>query len=207
MDGPGGLFYELAIGVAEFIRQTASRTTSAPVTSVQLDAALAYPTDPSPGVTDHHRVIRYVLGNDCPGADHGIPAYGVAADDYGVSTNRGSPLHQGSLVLRFARDVTARVDDIGEDHARSAEHVVLEGNALVHGDIVLDLAGISYDNVLADNDVLAYVAVGADCSTGEYVREMPDPCPFSYRHVVFDDCGGVDVGARCCSRGSRRALS
>ena len=62
--------------------------------------------------------------------------------------------------------MSAWVKDIRKDHARSAEDIVLKGDAFVYGNIVLDFAGISYDCILTDDDILSDIAISADRSPG-----------------------------------------
>ena len=59
------------------------------------------------------------------------------------------------LILVPARHVAARVDDVGEDHRRPAEHVVLELHALVDRHVVLDLHVVADLRAVHHHDVLA----------------------------------------------------
>ena len=94
------------------------------------------------------------------------------------------------MIVGFAIDVAARIDDVGENHGRAAEDIVFEFDAGVERNVVLNLDIFSDSNAGRDVDVLAEIAVGADVAVGHDVREMPD---FS---VFADLAGGVDERGR-----------
>jgi hypothetical protein len=89
--------------------------------------------------------------------------------------------------------MSARVKDIRKYHAWSAENVILKGNAFVYGNIVLDFAGVSYDHILTDDNVLADIAIVADGSPRENMGEMPYPGTFSDSDIIIDNGSGMDM--------------
>ena len=52
---------------------------------------------------------------------------------------------------------------IGKYHRRAAEHLVLQGNTFVYGDIVLDFTSFSDCHIRTDYDILA------DCTALSYL--------------------------------------
>jgi len=93
-----------------------------------------------------------------------------------------------------AHDRGARVVDVGEHHAGAAEHVVFERDAVVHGDVVLDLHVGADDDVVADEHVLPERAACADAGTGADVHEVPDTAALANLGAMVDDGAGMDRG-------------
>ncbi len=65
--------------------------------------------------------------------------------------------------------MTARRDHVREDGRRAAEHAVLEGDAVVDRDVVLDLHAVADDDAGGDEHVLGEHAVAADPGAGHDV--------------------------------------
>src|SRR5207247_2374846 len=88
--------------------------------------------------------------------------------------DRAASLDEGLTVLVFAGDVGARVQHIGEDAGRPAEHVVFEHHTFVDRDVVLNL------HVVADlcpghhHHVLTQAAALPDHGARHHVTEVPD---------------------------------
>ena len=139
----------------------------------QLLSELTHPTDLPGWYTDHQRVSRDILVDDCARTDEGELADGDAAHDGAVGTQRGAALDQGVAVFVFAFDERARVVDVGEHHARAAEHALFQGDVVVHRDVVLHLALVADDDLVADEDVLAQGHALADAGAGADVGEVP----------------------------------
>ena len=143
-------------------------------------------------------MVGDVPGDDGPGADKGVPADRDAADDGAVGPQGGAPPDDGGPDLVHLRDLRPGVVDVREDHGGAAEDPFLQGNPLVDGDVVLDLAAGADGDIRADDDVLADVAPLAHGGTGEDVGEVPDLRAFADGHPRVDNGGGVDedVGGR-----------
>jgi len=137
-------------------------------------AAFAHPADPAGGIAGHEGVVGDVLRHHGAGADEGVAADGVAADDGAVGPQGGAALDEGGAYLVHLADLGPGVVDVREDHGGAAEDAVFEGDAFIDGDVVLDLAAGADDGIRADDDVLADVAVLADSRTTQNIRKMPD---------------------------------
>ena len=103
----------------------------------------------------------------------------MTAHNSTVGSQCSAFLDQSGSQFAHTADMSAWVKNIRKDHARSAEDVVLKGNAFVYGNIVLDFAGIPNDYILTDDNVLADITIVADGSPGEDMGEMPYPGTFS----------------------------
>ncbi len=144
-------------------------------------------------VAHHKRVIRNILRYDGSGTDERGAAHGMAAHDSTVGSQGGAFLDTSRFQLTHTADVGTRIKNIRKDHARPTEDVVLKGNSFVYGDIVLDLAGVSYNHVLTDDDVLPDVAIIADSSPRENMGKVPDPGTFSNRDIIVDYRSRMDL--------------
>ena len=119
----------------------------------------AHPTDAACGITDHKGVGGDVFRNDRTCADEAVFAECVSANDGGVGTDGCALFEDCRAVLRFATDRRTRVDDVGEDHTRSEEDIVLAADTRVDGHIVLNLAVAPQHHIGRDNHVLPDIAV------------------------------------------------
>ena len=99
---------------------------------------------------------------DCSGADEGVLADSVAADDRAVGAERCSLFDEGGAHLIHFADFCTGIVDVGKDHGWAAEDAVFQCDAFIDGDVVLDFAFVADDGVGTDDDVLADVAVFAD---------------------------------------------
>src|SRR5688572_7528961 len=163
--------------------------------------ALAHPPQLTGRNTDHQSIGRHVARNDSSRTDERVFTERNSAHDGGVRADRRTAPHPGCLVLVLARDVTARVDDVGKHHRRSAKHVILELDALVYRNVVLDLHiradlhAIHHDHILAERASLT------DDGTAEDVAEMPDLGVVTDSRAIVDICrlvnerlGHLDAG-------------
>ncbi|MNR18484.1 hypothetical protein D3C85_1352160 [compost metagenome] len=157
----------------------------------ELLAKLAHPADLPGRHADHERIGRHVLVDHGASADKGVFAHGVAADDGAIGPQRRAALHEGAAVFVLARDGRAWVVDIGEDHARPAEHIVFQGHRVIDADVVLDLDVVADGHVVADVDVLAQRAVFADRRLCADVHPVPDAGAVADAGALVDDRGGV----------------
>lgn len=150
-------------------------------------AVLAHPADLARRHADHQRVGRHVTVDDGTGADEGVFADGVATDDSAIGPQGGATLDQRVAIFVLARDATAGVVDVGEDHARPAEHVVFQRNVVVHRDVVLHFDVVADDDLVADKDVLAKGAVPADYRLAADMNPMPDAGVLADLRAFIDD--------------------
>src|SRR6266581_4203946 len=137
-------------------------------------AALAHPPYPARGHAHHERVRRHVGGHDGAGADERVLAERHPAHDRGIGADRAAAFHQRGAVLVLARHVAAGVEHVGEHAGRPAEHVILEGDALVDRHVVLDLDVVADAGAGHHRHVLPEIAALADHGPGHHVAEVPD---------------------------------
>src|SRR5438105_2449881 len=160
---------------------------AAPLSGVgQSLATPAHPAHAPRRHADHQRVILDVMRDDGAGADERILTERDAADDRRVCADAGSTPHACCAVFVLSRDVAPRIDDVGEHHRRSAEHVVLQLDALIHTHVVLDLAISSDARAVHHDDILSKTTMLADHSAGHYMAKMPDLRPRSDRRAGID---------------------
>ena len=133
----------------------------------------AHPPDLPGGVAGHQGVVGGVLRHYGTGADEGVAADGMAADDCAVGPQSGALFHEGWADLVHLGDLCPWVVDVRKHHGWAAEDTVFEGDTLIDGDVVLNFAFVADDGVWAYYDVLADVAVLADFGAGQDVREVP----------------------------------
>src|SRR6185312_5143585 len=74
----------------------------------------------------------------------------------------------------FALYKSARRQYVGKHHTWTAENVILQSNALIDGDIVLNFAAVADRHIWTDHHVLANGATFADAAVTENVAEMPN---------------------------------
>jgi len=153
---------------------------------VQPVAAIAHPADLFCRVAHHEGVARSAAGQHGSGADEGVGADGVPAHYCGVGADGGPGLHQRGPHLVHAGDVRPWIEHVGEHHGGPAKHVVFQGHALVHRDVVLDLAAVPDDRARADHHVLADAAVAADLRALEHVAEVPYLRVLTDANVLID---------------------
>ena len=134
----------------------------------------AHPSDVPPRHADDEREIRNVAVDHGAGADERELADRDAAHDRAVGAERRAAPDDRVAVFALALDCAARVVDVGEHHARTAEDVVLERHVVVDGDVVLDLDVVADHDAVADEDVLAERAVAPDAGAAADVHPVPD---------------------------------
>jgi len=167
---------------------------------VQFDATLAIPALYAGGIAVHQRVIGHIAGHHRAGTDEAIASQGDTANNGGIRANGSAFFHQGGFVLMLAGHMTARVDDIGEDHRRTEEDIVLDDHAGVERDIVLDLDIVPDDDIGCDEHILPDRAVCADFSRRHDVGEVPD-------FGVVTDLGAFVYIARFVNEDCHKVLS
>src|SRR5690606_27205121 len=137
------------------------------------------------------RVGLYIVVHHGARADKGEFPDRHTAHDRAVRPQRRAALHQRVAVLALALDQRTRVVDIGEHHARAAEHALLEGHIVVDRDIVLDLAAVADDDLVANEHVLAQRHARADPRAPADVDEVPDARALADPGALVDNRGFV----------------
>src|SRR5690242_1385948 len=97
--------------------------------------------------------------------------------------------------------MTPRVDHVGKHHGRSAEDVVFQLNAGVHGHVILNFYVVADHHAGADHHVLSEITLLPDACTGHDVRKMPDDGALTDFAILIDDGGGMGLiswGETCC---------
>ena len=156
-------------------------------------AAFAHPADLAGGHAGHQGVGFHVFGHHGAGGDEGASAHGMATDHGGVGPQGGAFADLRLGVDTVHGEVGAWRGHVGEHAARATEHVVLNLDAFVDGDVVL------YADAVADLDVAAHVHVLSEGAILAYdgtlldVAEMPDLGSFTDGHVVVDVAAFVYV--------------
>lgn len=154
---------------------------------IQALAVFAHPADLACRYANHQRIGWHVAVDDRAGADKGVFAHGVAADDGAIGPQGRAALDQGVAIFVFARDRAAGVVDIGEDHARPAKHVVFKRDIVVHRDVVLNLDVVADDDLVPDKDVLTKRTVAADDRLAADMNPMPDAGVLADLGAFIDD--------------------
>ncbi len=88
---------------------------------------------------------------------------------------------------------SARAQVVREDGRRPDEHLIVQGDSGVDGDVVLDLAAVADAHPGVDEDVLADGAAGADHCARAHVRLVPDPAASADRRAGLHLGGGGDL--------------
>src|SRR5262245_49384115 len=140
----------------------------------EFDAAATHPAADATGVAQDERMVGGVCRDDRSGTDEGVAADRMSADDRAVGAEGRAASDQRPLKFVLAHDMTAGVDQVGEDHRRAPKHVVFQDHAGVDGDVVLNLDVVADDHIRRDHDVLSDVAPRADRGAGHHVGEVPD---------------------------------
>ena len=160
---------------------------------VEAFAAFAHPADLSGGHACHQGIGFYVLGHHGTCCDKGTLAHRVAAHHGAVGAQRSAFAYAGLGIHAMHGEMSTRGGHVGEHTARPAEHIILNLNTFVDGDIVL------HTDIIADVDIVAHIhilsegAVLADDGTFLDVAEMPDLGSFADAHIVVDIAAFVYV--------------
>src|SRR2546430_15874613 len=150
-------------------------------------AALAHPADAAGRHAHHERVRRDIGRHHGARADERVLAEGHTAHDRRVRSDGRAPLYQRGAILVLARHVAAGSRHVGEHAGRPAEHVVLEGDALVNRHVVLNLHVVADARAGHHHHVLPEAAALADDGAGHDVAKVPD------LRILADPGAGVDV--------------
>ena len=154
--------------------------------------ALADPSLHPSRISVDQGVIRDVVGDDRPRSDEPILPDGVTADEGDIGPDRRAPPYQSRTKLFLSRDEAPRIEDIGKDHGWTAEHIILQNDRVIDGNIILNLDTISEDGSRADEDILTNEAVVSDLSTGHHMGEVPNLSARANIHRIVNHCRGMD---------------
>ena len=135
----------------------------------------------------------YVFRYHRSGANEGVGADVVAADDGSVGPNAGAASHVGAGVLAAAVDRAAWIRHVGEYAAGTEEDVVVARDAFIDAHVVLYLDVCAQNDAGGDHDVLADVAAFAQHGARHNVAEMPNFGARSDAGSFVDDCGFVGL--------------
>jgi len=135
---------------------------------------MAHPADPPGWHSGYESEWGDISCHDSPGGDKGIGTEFNTADDCGVGANGYTTPHVGGAKLVLAFDLRARVIYVRENATGSAENAVFKFDTGIQAHIVLDLASIADDNVLANHDILAQDAILTDHCASKNMAEVPD---------------------------------
>ena len=149
-------------------------------------AAFADPANLAGGYASHQGVGFHVFGHHGAGGDEGALAHGMAADHGAVGAQRGAFADLGLGVDAMHGEVGTRRGHVGEHAAWAAEHIVLDLDAFVDGDVVLHADIVTDMHIVAHVDVLSEGAVLADDGTFLDVAEMPYLGAFANAYVFID---------------------
>ena len=153
---------------------------------IEAFATFAHPADLSGRHAGHQCVWFHVFGHNGASGDEGALAYRMATDHSAVGTQRGTFAYLGLGIDAMYGKMGARCSHIGEYAARAAEHIVLNLNAFVDGDVVLHTNIVANLYVIAYVDILSERAVFTNYRTFLDMAEMPDFGSFADANIVID---------------------
>lgn len=96
-----------------------------------------------------------------------------SADNGAIGTKRGASPDKRVAILILASDGRTRVVNIGEHHARSAEHIVFKRYIVVDAHIVLDLDIVSNRDAVSDKHILPERAAFTNSRAAADMHEVP----------------------------------
>lgn len=149
---------------------------------------MTHPADLFCRISYREGVVGDILCDHGASTYEGVFTYGVAADDGAVGPQSGALLDEGGANLIHLGDFRPWVIYVGEDHRRSAENAVFECDAFIYADVVLNLALIANDDIRANNNILADVAVFSYFRSGKDVGEVPNLGAFANFNTLIDYC-------------------
>ena len=98
----------------------------------------------------------------------------MTAHDGTVGSKRSPLTHERARVRAMYRKMRPRCSHIREHAGRAAENMVLQLNALVHRDVVLDSHSVADPDIVRDVDILSQRTVPADDGSPLDMAEMPN---------------------------------
>ena len=157
------------VGLARF--RAGGSTVFVEVESAAVDG---HPADGLRWDTGDQGVVRHVRSDHCTGRDKAMPTQGHAAPNGGICSHGGALLDQGGLVFASSVDGAARVSHVGEHARRPEERVILDGDALVEADVVLDFDVGTQCDAARNKRVLAQAGPLSQDSFRHHVAKMPN---------------------------------
>src|SRR5262245_49303509 len=139
----------------------------------------------------HHRMRDDVARDDCARSHERVLADAHTAHDGRVRADGDAPAHQRRLHLRLSVHGCARVAHVGKHGGRPDKDAVLQHDAVVDGDVVLNPAPVSDHGGRGDEYVLTQHAARADARARHHVAEMPDLAARTDPRAGVDDRGGM----------------
>ena len=155
-------------------------------TAVETLATLAHPTDATGGNACHKGIVGNIAGDNGSGGYEGGTTNSVTADNGAIGTERRSLFNQGLGIYSMNGEMGTGRSDIGEHTRRTAEHIVLNFNALIHRNIVLYANAIADAHIIADVDILTQTATTAKDGSALDMTEMPYLGAIAYRDSIID---------------------
>lgn len=153
----------------------------------------AHPADLLGGYTGHKGIGFDVFVDHGASTDESVFTDGDAADDGAVGTKSGAFFDHGFAVFVFAGDRRTGVVNVGEYHAGSAKDIVFQSDGIVDADVVLHLAVVADDHVVADKDILPEGAGFADFCLGADMNPVPYAGAFADLGSVVNDGRRMDA--------------
>lgn len=157
------------------------------------------PADLTRRIPDNNSMVRHGPRHHSARSDKSVAPDVVPAHNHALSA-QGRPTADTSLQIVFPitlpRELTAGNAHIGEGHRRPAKNVVLQNNAIVHVDVVLELAMAPHNGTVVDIDVLADIArlthngprahagIGPHLGIWPYAGSRIDHCPLMNEAVM-----------------------
>src|SRR5690606_2751806 len=108
---------------------------------------LAHPPRLPCRVAHHQRIVGHRTGHHGARTDKRILANFMATHDRRVGPNGSTLAYVSPGVLRPAVDGAAGIDDIGENHGRTEEHIIFTGDPRIYGDVVLNFDVVAQDDL------------------------------------------------------------
>ena len=87
---------------------------------------------------------------------------------------------------------------IGKDHGRPAKYVVAQFDAIVYGDIVLNLTEVSNSYPGCNKDILPHGAILPNGGVLTDVAKMPDLCSLADLHICVYTCTRMNKKCVVC---------
>lgn len=148
-------------------------TTRALQTVVKRFATLAHPAYSPRRNSRHKRKIRHVMGHYRASGNHCRAAYGIAAHDSAVGTQRGSRFYQRGLVNPMNGEMGSRRKHISKDTRRTAKDIILQTYTLIYRHIVLYANTIANVHIGSHIHILSQRAVATNGCSALDMAEMP----------------------------------
>ena len=105
-----------------------------------LIAMFVHPPYLARGIAGHECKVGHIFGDHRTGANHAVLPECVTAYNRRIGTDGRTAFDERRFELILTADGCTRVDDVGEDHGRAEEHIVLAAHAGIDGYIILHLA-------------------------------------------------------------------